>query len=96
MCLQEYLTIGHVADQTEFNIELEEQGLYINVDTLIFHIELEEQGLYINVDTLIFHIELEEQGLYRSFVTYKTRFSQVLSYIIQLRQKDTRQSCITL
>ena len=34
--------------------------------------------------------------MYRSFVTYRTRFSQVFSYIIQLRQKDSRQKCVTL
>ena len=33
---------------------------------------------------------------YRSFVTYRTRFSHVFSYIIQLRRKDSRQSCVTL
>ena len=32
----------------------------------------------------------------RYFVTNRTRFSQVFSYIIQLRQKDSRQSFVTL
>ena len=34
--------------------------------------------------------------MYRSFVTYRTRFSEDFSYIIQLRQKDSRQSYVTL
>ena len=34
--------------------------------------------------------------IYRSFVTYRTRFSQVFSYIIQLREKGSRGSCVTL
>ena len=34
--------------------------------------------------------------VYRSFVTYRTRFSQVFSYIIQLRRNDSRESCVTL
>ena len=33
---------------------------------------------------------------YRSFVIYRTRFSQVFSYIIQLRPSDSRESCVTL
>ena len=33
---------------------------------------------------------------YRLFVSYRTRFSQVFSDSIQLRQKDLRQSCVTL
>ena len=33
---------------------------------------------------------------YRSFETYRTRFSQDVSYIIQLRQKDSRENCVTL
>ena len=33
--------------------------------------------------------------LYRSFVTYRTRFSQVFSNIIQLRRKDSQESCVT-
>ena len=41
--------------------------------------------------------ELLHKGVsYSSFVTYRTRFSQVFSSIIQLRQKDSRQSCVTL
>ena len=34
--------------------------------------------------------------IYRSFRTYRTRFSQVFSYIMQLRRKDSRESCVTL
>ena len=31
--------------------------------------------------------------LYRSFLSYRIRFSQVFSYIIQLRQKGLRKRC---
>ena len=41
-------------------------------------------------------LKLKSNTVYRSFVTYRTRFSQVFSYIKQLRQKDSRQSRVTL
>ena len=35
-------------------------------------------------------------GRYSPFISYRTRFSQVFSDIIQLKRKDPRECCVTL
>ena len=59
--------------------------LYVTVkDISVIHVHV-----YVNVTA-------DGTWEYRSFATYRTRFSQVFSYIIQLRRKDSRESCVTL
>ena len=48
-----------------------------------------------HVEHLIYMTD-REHYTYSSFVPYRTWFSQVFSFIIQLRQKCSRQSCVTL
>ena len=56
---------------------------------------ISENWLYSSISPLKLAIYLVVT-FYRSFVTYRTRFSQVFSYVIKLRQKDSRESCVTL
>ena len=67
---------------------------YIN-DVMIASLSWRHKERYQD-ETMQLLTKLMLKYMYGSFVTYRTSFTPVVSYKIQLRQKDSRQRCVTL
>ena len=71
--------------------------MYVVSYYIVFAMKMNKWSIANDSDiSSLFYIAMPVPTIYRSFVSYRIRLSQVFSYIVQLRQKGSRQSCVTL